>query len=316
MTADFRALAQQRPWQCKAPAVRAVPATGWSAGRTGCAWQDRLQMRTWSGPGALPGSNCVNAQAAWWAWARGQGAAPAAWPAAWNSAWTSQSLRDDSGPVKRIVMLLLLPDGKWNATEWRWNPSPRAATRAWQQQRWNALAARAEQVGQQAGTRQAGMLHKVLEWNLGTRPAELAGDVLRWQADGLCLQVDPASPGAQQLQFQLPYSADDSRQEQRSAMQLQLARRYPKASWLTPFSLVPAARHARGGAKFYALWAQGAVLKGQLWIPTKGDGPLVRLRITTDLPAAPANPETLARSRQVLERELMSLASRWAVAYE
>jgi hypothetical protein len=161
------------------------------------------------------------------------------------------------------------------------------------------------------------MLLNVLEANVGARPAQLGGELLRWQSDGLCMQATASAPGPQQLQ--LPYSAEDSRQEQRSAMQLQLARRYPKANWLSPFGLVPAPRPPRGGAKFYAVWVEGEVLTGQLWIPTKGDGPLVRLRITAPLPprlAPAATPDALAQPKQVFERELMSLASRWAAAYE
>lgn len=278
-------------------------------------------MQSWSGPAALPAGACVGAPARWWAWARAQGAAPNTQRAVWRSGWTAQSLRDDSGAVKRIVLVRQLPDGMWSATEWRWTPSPRAATRAWQQRRWDMLAERADQLRQQAGAlsgpREARMLHQVLEANVGARAAELGGEVLRWQSDGLCLQVGASGPGPQQLQ--LPYSAEDSRQEQRSAMQLQLARRNPKAVWLSPFGLVPAPRPPRGGAKFYAVWVEGAVVAGQLWIPTKGDGPLVRVRITTTLPAPPAPGATLdalAQPRQVLERELMSLATRWAAAYE
>lgn len=229
-------------------------------------------------------------------------------------------MRDDSGPEKRIVVIRLLPQGDWSTTEWRWSPSPRAATRAWQQGRWNALAARAGQFRQPvaaAGMREAGMLEHVLQANLGRRAAELTGDVLRWQSDGLCLKVDAAAPGAQQLH--LPFSADDSRLEQRAAMQLQLARRYPKATWLSTFNLVPTPRHVRSGAKFYAIWLEGAFVKGQLWMPTKGDGPLVRVRIATELPAIPADPidnPAVTLRKQVIERELMALAARWAFVYE
>jgi hypothetical protein len=51
---------------------------------------------------------------------------------------------------------------------------PRAATRAWQQRRWNLLAGRAEhwrqQAGAASGTRDARMLQNVLAANLATRP--------------------------------------------------------------------------------------------------------------------------------------------------
>lgn len=228
-------------------------------------------------------------------------------------------MRDDSGTDKRMVIIRQSSPGQWNVTEWRWSPSTRAATRAWQQGRWNALAARAGQFSQPpqaGGAGEARMLEQVLEANLGARPAERTGDALKWQSDGLCLQAI-AAPGPQQLQ--LPYSADDSRREQRAAMQVQLARRYPKATWLSPFNLVPTPRHARGGAKFFAVWLEGSTVKGQLWVPIKGDGPLVRVRISTGLPASPAdisNNPAIALRKQVVEREVMALAARWASAYE
>lgn len=245
----------------------------------------------------------------------------------WQAAWSANSTRDDSDMVKRIVLMREVSQGNWTVTEWRWSPSPRAATRAWQQGRWNALAARAEQFRQTVapgGARETRMLNDVLGANLRHRPAEQSGDVLKWQTDGLCLKVDAAAPGAQQLQ--LPYSADDSRLEQRAAMQLQLARRYPKAVWLSTFNLVPTARHVRGGAKFYAVWVDGGTIKGQLWMPTKGDGPLLRVRIATQLPAiaadAAGNPADIADNpaimlrRQVIERELKNVAALWASTHE
>jgi hypothetical protein len=316
VTADFKALARQRPWTCAAQPANGVPPAGWAAVADECAWQNRLRMRRWSGPGdAKPGA-CVSAQAQWWAWARG--AAPAAAsPAAWRATWASQSIIDERGAEKRIVMVRRLPNGEWSATEWRWNPSPRAATRAWQEGRWKLLAERAAQlhapVEAVQGAPQARMLRGVLEANLGTRAGEIGAQGWKWQADGLCLAVDEAGLGQQIMQ--LPYSSDDSRLEQRAAMQLQLARRYPKAFWLTNFSLVPAPPNARGGAKFYAIWTEQATLKGQLWIPTRGDGPLVRLRLTAALPAAPDAP-AVARAEQAMQRELMALASRWAARHE
>jgi len=246
--------------------------------------------------------------------------APSVQPLVWRSAWQSQGMRDDSGAEKRFVLIRRLPQGAWSATEWRWSPSPREATKAWQEKRWNALAASVAQHTQTptaAGASETRLMHDVLESNLGTRPAERIADVLTWQTDGHCLKADLTSPGPQQLQ--LSYSAEDSRLEQRAAMQLQLARRTPKASWLSPFNLVPASRQARGGAKFYAVWIEGNVMKGQLWIPTRGNGPLMRVRIASELASVPvdlAKNPALQRSRQVIERELFALAERWASAYE
>lgn len=278
-------------------------------------------MRRWSGQGGLSAASCVSAQAHWWAWARAGGPAVASAPRAWRTNWTAQSVVDESGPEKRIVIVRRQANGEWSATEWRWNPSPRAATRRWQQGRWHLLAARAVQFRQASepayGPKEARMLRTVLEANLGARIGEIGSHTWQWKADELCLQVDAVGLG--QPLMQLPYSVDDSRLEQRAAMQLQLARRYPKATWLSSFSLVPAPPHARGGAKFYALWLENAVLKGQLWIPTKGGGPLVRLRITAALPvAAGSSPDPVAieHARLVVQRELMALAGRWTDSHD
>ena len=228
---------------------------------------------------------------------------------------------DERGPEKRIVILRRLTNGEWSGTEWRWTPSLRAATRHWQEGRWKLLAERAAQLRGPSeapqGPVETRMLHGVLEANLGNRIGEIGSHGWQWLANGLCLNVDALGLGQQIMQ--LPYAVDDSRLEQRAAMQLQLARRYRKATWLTDFSLIPAAPQARGGAKFYAIWIEQASLKGQLWIPTKGNGPLVRLRITTALPAPAAeqpDPQVVARAAQVMQRELTGLASRWAAAYE
>ncbi|MDM5177138.1 hypothetical protein PO883_08005 [Massilia sp. DJPM01] len=316
VTENFSLLAQQRPWICPDQQANDTPRTGWSGGQAECAWQNRLRMRSWSGQGGLTAASCVSAQAHWWVWARTGGAALSSAPPAWRTAWSAHSLVDDGAAEKRIVILRRLANGEWNATEWRWSPSTRAATRRWQEGRWQLLVARAAQLRQAPeppyGPQEARTLRALLEANLGTRVGEAGSHTWQWKAGGLCLAVDAAGLGLPLMQ--LPYAVDDSRLEQRAAMQLQLARRYPKAMWLSTFSLVPTAPQAGGGAKFYALWLEGAVLKGQLWIPTRADGPLVRLRITTAVPVAPGSQPDQAvveRARQVVQGELMGLAVRW-----
>lgn len=316
----FSELARQRPWECKDQSSLDAP-RGWQASAVQCAWQERLRMRSWTGPGGEAPDACVSIQARWWAWAGNSGRAPATPRAVWDGAWTSQSLVDDSSALKRIVLIERLDGGQWRTVEWRWDPSPRAATRRWQERRWALLAERAAQFAQPArsadGPGDRDKLRAVLLANVGARVAEIGGDVLNYQTDGLCLQADLAAPGQQQLE--LSYSTEDSRLEQRAAMQLQLARRFPKATWLSTFNLLPMPPTIRSGAKFYAVWLEGAVLKGQLWIPVKGGGPLVRVRITTALPpSAAARPDAQPASgaRRVLERELMGLAARWATRYE
>lgn len=319
VVAKFSDLAQQRPWKCKEQTAFDAPEE-WRGESAQCAWQNRLRMRRWVGPGGEAPTACVSVQARWWTWARGTGGASTRHPAAWQGPWKTQSMIDNSGPQKRIVILQRLDDGQWSTTEWRWDPSPRAATRRWQEGRWAKLEARAVQMRSapaEGGSGEMGKLRSVVLANVGSRVAEIGGDILNYQSDGLCLQIDAASPGQQMLQ--VPFAVEDSRLEQRAAMQLQLARRFPKANWLTPFSLMPLPQNTRGGAKFYAVWIENSAVKGQLWIPTKGDGALVRARITTVLPhTGPLQPEApaVAAARRVIERELTGLAVRWAHQHE
>ena len=310
---NLRDLAQQRPWTCAEAARLDAPRTGLAGGVAECAWQNRWRMRHWRGRADAATNACISSQAQWWAWLRA--------PVPWRTAWAGHSFIEDGATQQRIVIVQRLENGEASVTEWRWNPSPRSATRRWQQGRWKLLAARAEQlrapVEADYGPLESRMLRSVLASHLAKRVGEIGNQTWRWQAEGLCLTVDALGLGQQIMQ--LPYAADDSRMEQRAAMQLQLARRYPKATWLTEFGLVPAAARARGGAKFQAVWLEQASLKGQLWIPTKGNGPLVRLRITTALPVAAgghAQPQAIARAEQVLQQELTGLASRWAAEHE
>lgn len=247
------------------------------------------------------------------------GALPA--PAAWRSHWQANSVQGRHQGEEFIVIVHRGGDGRWSASEWRWKPSTRLATRTWQAGRWALLAARATQLQAPAqapsGPREERMLRTVLENNLGKRAGETAGDVWRWQADGVCLRAD--LPGLGPPQLQLPYALDDSRLEQRAAMQLHLARRFPKATWLTPFRLLDYTPQKKSGAKFYALWSEDGLLKGQLWMPTKGAGPLVRVRIDTPMPVErPAQPaaSAAANAAAVIERELAALATRWSDMHE
>lgn len=303
---DFAALAQNRPRACAAGTEAPSQPAGWTLERDECAWQNLLRVRRWSAAdGVRPGA-CVSAPAQWWAWSRPGGPAPA-----WRAGWSGQARQDDGGAVKRIVVLQRAAGGQWSATEWRWTPSARAATRAWQQRRWDLLAARAAQLKQATpAAGEAQPLQAAWEKNLGGRAGEISGDAWRWAGGGVCLRAAPAAPGQQQ--FRLPYAAEDGRHEQRAAMQLQLARRYPGAVWLTPFRLLPAAPQARGGAKYDAVWSEGEQVNGQLWIPTRGEGPVLRLRISTTAPGAPA----AAQAAQAIERELAGIAARWSELHD
>jgi hypothetical protein len=104
--------------------------------------------------------------------------------------------------------------------------------------------------------------------------------------------------------------------EQRAAMQLRLARTYPKATWLTPFRLLPLPNSMpRGGAKYEAIWIENATVKGQLWMPVKADGAVLRARIAVALPAEKdSETEAVAAASiaQSIDNELIGLASTWA----
>jgi hypothetical protein len=317
LVTDFAALAQQGPRKCTPENPSARQVAGWKIDRVECAWQNRLQVRRWSMVPGTPAASCVSPQAQWWASVRGASGAPPAW----RTRWSARSLEDASGADKRIALIERSASGQWSATEWRWSPSTREATRRWQEGRWKLLATLVGGLNQPADagadTRETRMLQAAWEKNLGSRAGEIGGEFWRWQADGLCLRTDSVGP-AQQLSH-IPYSLEDSRLEQRSAMQLQLARRYPKAVWLTPFRLVPAPAQAKGGAKYDAVWIENTELKGQLWIPTKGDGPVVRLRVNSTLPAQAGekpNPDVVSAAARTVERELAALANRWTAEHD
>jgi hypothetical protein len=272
-----------------------------------------LRVRRWSFADGLQPGACVSSQAQWWAWSL-----PAGRSQAWQTGWTGQARQDETGPVKRIVVMQRAIGGQWNATEWRWTPSAREATRRWQQERWNMLAALAVKLRQPdspgPGPREIGMLQAAWEKNLGGRAGEIGNDGWHWGGDRLCLRTEAIGLG--QKQFHLPFSVEDGRLEQRAAMQLQLARRYPDAAWLTPFRLIPAGPQASGGAKFDTVWIEGASVKGQLWIPTRGEGPVVRLRIDTNLAPSQLGPAAIAQAGRTVESELIAIARRWSALHE
>ncbi|MDB5950709.1 MAG: hypothetical protein JWR65_2564 [Massilia sp.] len=310
---DVAALAQIRPRACAAAPVAPVAPAGWKLERDECAWHDLLRVRRWSAVDGVQAGHCVSSQAQWWAWSL-----PPGQSRAWQAAWTGQARQDETGPVKRIVVMQRAVGGQWSATEWRWTPSAREATRRWQQGRWDMLAALALKLRQSgnrgAGPRQMQLLQAAWENNLGARAGEIGADAWRWRGDGMCMRTEAIGLGQQQ--FHLPFAAEDSRLEQRAAMQLQLARRYPKAVWRTPFRLMPGSPQAGGGAKFDAVWVEGADVKGELWIPTRGDGPLVRLRIAASPAPAQPGPAATERAAQAVENELAAIARVWQGMHE
>lgn len=311
---DFRALAQQKPWTCRGEPATTQVRSAWPNGKAECAWQGRLRKRSWSWSDGAPPS-CISRQARWWNWAQA-GLPPAALRSVWDRRWSSQVLRFAVGGEERLILLARGGDDQWHASEWRWNPNPRPATRRWQEQRWKVLAASAARHQPPADTVQAAATRAqpVFRRVLGARPGELGAEGLALEAAGLCLAVGNPLPGRARLS--LSYSPNDSRLEQRAAMHLQLSRQYPDAKWLTPFKILDMPANLPSGAKFLATWVEGAALNSQLWMPAKNDAATVRLRASTRLPRGQDNAAVLWQARQALERELAAVALQWAAAYE
>ena len=310
LVGSFADLATMRPRAC-AGTNTSAPVPGWDSRPAECAWQGRLRLDRWS-MRAPPANPCVSPQAIWWAGARQRHSLHPY--GAWQSDWTSQTMRDDRAPAKRLAVIRQDHDGGWSAYEWTWLPSERAATRVWQQGRWAQLAAQAGQLAQPsriAAGAPAAPLLTVWEQHLGPRAGEIRAGVGYWVLANRCMVLDMA--GIADKGFQLPYLLDDSRLEQRSAMQLQLARRYPKAKWLRTFralSAEPDVQHGR--ASYLAVWREAPWIRGQLWIPAKDDGPVLRMRIGT----VPLPGEAFEPNADLIEDELAGLARRWRRSHD
>lgn len=316
-TVDFGKLAQHRPRKC-GPDVDAVAGpAGWKQATPLCVWQGRLQMRRWTAS-AVPNA-CVARPAAWLAWQRPRvGLASGAPGAAWHSGWKSHYLAGTAGgEMERIATVEMREPGVWTATEWTWSPSERPDTRVWQQGRWKVITQTASKV-RAADNGQPSPLRAVWEANLNGRPGEVAKDGWRWLSEGKCLRMAPMAPAS--IPLPLPHAREDARLEQRAAMQIQLARRFPGATFLMPFRLLEAPASApRSGAKYAAVWTERSTVTGQLWIPQKSGEPPIRALISTTLPARYDTPSGLAASSAALraiEHELSGVADLWSAEYE
>lgn len=316
-TVDFARLAQHRPRKCAADAEVVAGPQGWKDSPPLCVWQGRLQMRRWQAS-TIQGA-CVARPAAWLAWQRPRvGIAPASPGAAWHSGWKSHFLSGagDNG-TERIATVEMREPGVWTATEWTWSPSPRSATRTWQAGRWKLIGEAASKVRAiEVGV--ATPLRKAWETNLKGRAGEIAHDGWRWSSDSQCLRMTPMPPASAPLP--LPHAREDARLEQRAAMQIQLARRYPGATFLMPFRLLDAPAAApRSGAKYAAIWTERTNVTGQLWIPQKSGASPVRAQVSATLPARYDTPSGLAAGSAALraiERELSGIADTWSADHE
>ncbi|MBZ2209752.1 hypothetical protein I4X03_021010 [Massilia sp. R798] len=314
---DFAKLAQHRPRACAPDSDTVAGPAGWKEAPAQCVWQGRLQMRRWHASAVADA--CVAPPANWLAWQRPRiGVAPAAPGAAWHSAWKSHFVSGaGDGDIKRLAIVEMREPGVWTATEWTWSPSPRAATRRWQQGRWT-LIAQAAAKGRVGAPSPATPLRNAWEKNLNGRAGEIAGDSWRWNSDGRCLRMTPMTASSAPLP--LPHAREDARLEQRAAMQIQLARRHPGATFLMPFRLLDAPASApRSGAKYAAIWTERTSVTGQLWIPQKSDDPPVRAQFSTPLPARYDTPSGLAASSgalRAIEHEMTGVADIWSADYE
>jgi len=306
--ADFGKLAGARPGTCTAPADPALSGMGAPALRR-CAWNGRVEMLYWRGIPTPPATCLPPAAIAWHRLAQAMHAdAPP-----WNAAWTAKSLGARAAGTQQTAAVWRGADGQWSAVLWRWQPAEQPATRDWQAAHWGDVTAAAQAVD--AGSAPAATAPMAVAWRAATqgKPRVVDGDAWRWVAEQSCLRLETAGIG--QTRVHLPWSRDDARLEQRSGMQVQLARQYPAAEWLQPFTLLPPARPGgRTGAKFSAVWRDGRSVSGQLWIPLRDDAGIVRARIVGDV--APGADDAARQRAAVIERELTALAHAWEVHNE
>jgi hypothetical protein len=310
--ADFTQLSGSYPNDCAAPIDPALAGMGEPTARR-CAWSQRVQMLYWR---AIPTPTATCLPPAAIAWHRLTQAIHADAPP-WSSAWSGRTVTSGAADAQQLAAIWRGADGQWSAALWRWQPSEKPDTRDWQAGHWSDVTKAAHAID--AGNPLPAASPLFVAWRDASKgkPRVLDGDTWRWVSENTCLRLETA--GITQTRIHLPYSRDDARLEQRSGMQVQLARRFPDAEWLQPFSLLdPAQPGARTGAKFIAVWKEGRSVKGQLWIPLRDDAGIVRARIVSDLaPAAPERQKELAKQRaDVIERELTSLAHAWEVRHE
>lgn len=312
VAADFERLSGSHAGSCGAPVDAGLAAMGAPSLRH-CAWSQRVEMLYWQDIGEIP-NTCLPAPAI--AWHRlGAGARAVLRP--WNGAWSGQSMLVQHNGVEQAGMIWRQADGHWSAVLWRWRPSDRIPTRNWQAGHWQDVLRAVRAVdGANPAPARTPLMTAWLDATNG-KPRAIDGESWRWVSEQACLDLRTASLG--QAQAHLPYSRDDARLEQRSAMQVQLARRFPTAEWLRPFTLVePAISGDRTGAKFLAVWREGAALQGQLWIPLRDAAGIVRARVSSELPSA-SGPHALEAGRAraaLIERELTALAHAWEARHE
>jgi len=281
-----------------------------------CAWRGRLVIRRWvaDGPGV---SSCLSTAGQWWHWRAGAAGAPP-WPI-WDARWRRQARAqpaEDADGSRRVVLLARSGGGGWIATEWRWTPPERAATRVWEQQRWQELQRAVLAAGDAEPDVAAPppALEDIWRRHVGGRPAERVGPALVWQGEHQCMRLlesdqrdDPAMP--------LPFTREDSRLEQRAAIQVQLARATPGATWPASFHLMLPSVPQQRSATYAAIARRGQLLVGRLWLPRKTGQPPLRARLEVALTAPPGSAAE-TRAVSLLDREMAALAALWTADHE
>ena len=310
--ADFTQLTGSRPGDCTAPANPALSALGEPTTRR-CAWSQKVEMVYWRSI-PTPPATCLAPAAI--AWHRLTQAIHADAPP-WNTAWSGRTVSARAADTQQLAAIWRGDDGQWSAALWRWQPSDKPDTRAWQAGHWGDVTQAAHDIDARNPLPAASKLFVAWRDASQGKPRALDGDTWRWVSDNTCLRLETS--GISQTRIHLPYSRDDARLEQRSGMQVLLARRFPNAEWLRPFTLLEPGRPGdRTGAKFIAVWRDGASVTGQLWMPLRDDAGIVRARIVSDLaPASAERQKEQAKQRaDVIARELTALAHAWEVRHE
>jgi hypothetical protein len=233
----------------------------------------------------------------------------------WREGWSGASMKYEQADARMLITFWRTVRGDWSAAQWTWRPSTRPATRDWQARQWARIEAAASQEHRELN-RQASPLMTTWLAVTANVPSAIDKDRWVWQVGDTCLRM--RIEDISQAQLALPYSRDDTRLEQRAAMQVQLARAIPGATWVRPFTLIATGPDgARGGAKYMAIWLDPLHMHGQVWMPQKNSGDIVRARISTTLPAGSRTDTVRTEAMmRLFEDQLVRFAHMWEATHE